>query len=423
MKNSIIPIKREEFFDSLETYCSLSKSSGKLMALILIHVDNFSQVTQEYDYKTSESFIKLLFSKIEVLAKFYNCAFRINDSTFALILPVIESQNMLPLAANKILKEIQAQVLINEKFFTAKPSLGMSVNEPSKPSSENVYKHTEQLLLLAQEKGESFVLTIDSDQVKKIDNFSEKFRSALANNAFELYYQPKKNLQTGKVSQVEALLRWALDETGFINPEDIIREAEKSNENNFNLTKWVVNTALRQLKSWRDENIDMSVSINISASLIHRFDMITMIQDALKIWSIAPHLLTIEITETAFMTNKEQCHENLKNIRNRGIELSIDDFGTGYSSLSYFKQIPANELKIDKSFILNLIDSKEDRKLVRLMVAIARTFQLRVVAEGIENKTTYNFLKEIGCDYAQGYYIAKPMPADALAAWWLANDS
>jgi diguanylate cyclase (GGDEF)-like protein len=417
MKNSKTPIKRSEFFESIETYSSLSKSNKKQMALILINIENFSQINRDLGYIVAEAFIYSLYSKIEVLAKFFNCAFRIDGSMFALILPVIEDEKMLLLAANKILNELSSEIKIDNIFLTAKPRLGMSSNKLDEHRAEKIYQKAERLLRAAHESNENFVISLKETNLEVIENFSEKFQSALTHNEFELYYQPKKNLLTNKILNVEALLRWDLEDVGFINPETIIDEAENSKENNFNLTKWVVNKALRQVSEWRKNKIDMCVSVNISASLIHRSDLTTMIEDALKIWSVPAKFLTIEITETAFMTNTELCHENLNNIRKLGIDLSIDDFGTGYSSLSYFKQIPANELKIDKSFILNLMNSKEDRTLVRLMIEIAHSFNLKVVAEGIEDQASYNFLREIGCDYAQGFFIAKPAPADKFIEW------
>ncbi len=424
LNRTIIDIKRAEFFESLETYISLSNSSGKMMSLILIDIENFDQTAQDFGYKTSETFFQAVYTKIEVLAKFVNCVFRLGESTIGLILPVIENKNMLVLAANKILEELKDTLECDGLPIKAILRIGMAVNEEKSVKSEALFKHANQFLNAARKQHKSFLInSMEFDHLDEIENFAEKFTYALNNSLFELYYQPKTHLGSGKHRHAEALLRWKLDGDTYISPEDIIRHAEKSIEHNFNLTKWVINSALRQLKAWLDQDQNISISINISASLIHRKDVVTMISDSLNIWSVPPERLTLEITETAFMTNKEQSHENLNRIRDLGVALSIDDFGTGYSSLSYFKDIPAQELKIDKSFIFNLLESSENKVLVILMIKIAHAFSLKVVAEGVETAACYDHLKELGCDYAQGYYIAKPKPASEFLEWLQENQS
>ncbi len=415
MTTSSTSIQRNDFFHSLESYASQAKSSDKIMALILVDIENFSRINLQFGYQTGELFIHKIFQKMEGLAKLENCAFRISDSVLALILPVIESENLLVLAANKILSELKVEMECNNYMIMPTPRVGMSASDAV--NAEVIFKEAKEYLAAAQETGQEFVLHLDKEELDEIESFPEKFYSALTQNQFELYYQAKKNFSTEGTKHVEALLRWKIEDNLFVPPEKIINEAEKSTENNFNLTKWVVNRALRQVKVWQEENLQLCVSVNVSATLIHRSDFITMIKDALAIWGVEPESLMIEITETAFMAKKDLCHENLQTLKKMGIRLSIDDFGTGYSSLSYFKEIPASELKIDKAFILNLTQSKEDQKLVRLMIEIAHSFNLLVVAEGIESLEAYEFLKELGCDYGQGFFIAKPVNARQFTDW------
>lgn len=416
VNNVAMPVTRAEFFQALETYTSLSKSSGKMMALVLIDIENLKHTNKNFGYQTGESFIYATFKKLEGLAKFSNCVYRINDSVVALILPVIQHRNMLALAANKILAELKMESRCNGTLLQAEPRLGMAASDDVDFTAEKLFRSAEVFLQSAVNQRRPYVLIMD-EQEEEIENFAEKFTSALNNNEFELYYQPQSTLISGDVLHVEALLRWEIDENTFVPPEVIIAQAEKSIEQNFSLTKWVVNAALRQIKEWLDLGKDLSVSVNVSASLIHRSDLVTMIQDALTIWAVPAKRLTIEITETAIMTNKSLCHDNLNSIRDHGMNLSIDDFGTGYSSLSYFKQIPANELKIDKLFILNLMTSDEDKNLVCLMIQIAHSFNIKVVAEGIESKDCYEFLQEVGCDYGQGYFISKAQKPEVFLNW------
>jgi diguanylate cyclase (GGDEF)-like protein len=411
-------IKRNEFFESVDTYLALSNSNKKMMALILVSIDNLGEINQDFGFKKGEFAIQHSFSKLEVLAKFVNCVFRISDDLLAVILPVIEHKNLLHLAASKIVNELKNEILTDNISLHPEVSLGLAVNEHEQCDVEELYNIAAYSLNASKLSQRPYLIDAKSDQAQDtIERFSERFLHALNHNEFELYYQPKSDLLTRKHEHVEALLRWKVDASQFVSPETIIQYAEKTLENNFKLSKWVFNTALRQLNAWIDQDKPLNVSVNLSATLIHRDDLIIAIEDALNIWSVPAELLTIEITETAFMNNSSQCQRNLNRLRESGINLSIDDFGTGYSSLTYFKQIPANELKIDKSFILNLMDSEEDRNLVRFVIQMAHLFKLKVVAEGVEDKATLDFLLELGCDYAQGFYIARPVPAEDFIEW------
>jgi EAL domain-containing protein (putative c-di-GMP-specific phosphodiesterase class I) len=177
---------------------------------------------------------------------------------------------------------------------------------------------------------------------------------------------------------------------------------------------------MRQAKDWQD-TMDIQIAVNIQASLVASPDLHGLVKDSLAIWGVSPDKFALEITEGGFIEDKESGFNNLLNLRELGTTLSIDDFGTGYSSLSYFKHIPADELKIDKSFIDNLIDGGHDLELVKIMIYIAHQFGLTVVAEGVEDRATCELLKALGCDYLQGYYFSKPLSVDNYEAWMREN--
>ncbi|RLA62028.1 MAG: hypothetical protein DRR04_01410 [Gammaproteobacteria bacterium] len=184
----------------------------------------------------------------------------------------------------------------------------------------------------------------------------------------------------------------------------------------FELTKWVVHQSMRQLKSWR-HSLDVGLALNIQAGLVASPDLPTMLRDAIAIWGVDPAKVTVEITEGAFIEDKESGFDNLLALKNMGINLSIDDFGTGYSSLSYFKHIPAAELKIDRTFVSAMMVDPQDLELVKIMIRIAQQFGLTVVAEGVEDRATMLRLRELGCDSIQGYYFSKPLAAREFESW------
>jgi EAL domain-containing protein (putative c-di-GMP-specific phosphodiesterase class I) len=243
----------------------------------------------------------------------------------------------------------------------------------------------------------------------------QRFTEALRDNAFELYFQPKVNLATGRVESAEALLRWTPEGGEPVSPEMVVQLADAAGRA-FELTKWVVHTAMRQLKSWRD-TLDVGLALNIQAGLVGNPDLPALLRDAMVIWGVSPDKVTLEITEGAIIEDKESGFDNLLKLKNQGINLSIDDFGTGYSSLSYFKHIPAAELKIDKSFVSSMMVDTQDLELVKIMIHMAHQFGLTVVAEGVEDRVSMERLRELGCDYIQGYYFSRPLPASEFESW------
>ena len=214
----------------------------------------------------------------------------------------------------------------------------------------------------------------------------------------------------------EALIRWNNKTRGYIRPDLFIPIAEKSGQIH-DITSWTINTALRLIKDWPNMETPLTVAINISARVLRDHDLVDYIKSALNIWNADPGRLILEITESALMEDITTSFETLDELREVGLNISIDDFGTGYSSMAYFKNIPASELKIDQSFISYMLENAMDQHIVKTIITMAQGFNLKVVAEGIENLRTFNALKELGCDVAQGYYLARPMPQKEFIQW------
>jgi EAL domain-containing protein (putative c-di-GMP-specific phosphodiesterase class I) len=241
------------------------------------------------------------------------------------------------------------------------------------------------------------------------------FRETLHDNNFQLYYQPKINLLTGMADHVEAVLRWQLPGGEFVSPERAI-ELAATLGSSYALTKWILHTAIRQLKSWQASS-EMSIAINVQAELVSNPNLLALIEDTIAIWGVEESSITLEITESAIIDDKEFGFQNLMQLKNLGVELSIDDFGTGYSSMAYFKHIPASELKIDQYFVKSMKNDLIDRELVRIMIDTAHLFDMRAVAEGVENQESLELLREMGCDYVQGYFFTRPLPASEFENW------
>ncbi|MBT3204819.1 MAG: EAL domain-containing response regulator [Gammaproteobacteria bacterium] len=239
---------------------------------------------------------------------------------------------------------------------------------------------------------------------------------AIQNNQLVLYYQPQLEISTGKLTSVEALVRWNHPEQGLIFPDRFIPLAEHSGLIG-DLTSWVVNETMYQNQQWLKQNLKMSVSVNISADDVMSLNLPEQITELLNNNSLDPSSLTLEVTESALMGELVTSLDILTRLRLKGIKLSIDDFGTGYSSLSQLHKIPFTELKTDRSFVDKITTDSEARAIVKTCIILGHEINMKVVAEGVEDQQTWELLSNLGCDIAQGYFIAKAMPGDVFVDW------
>jgi EAL domain-containing protein (putative c-di-GMP-specific phosphodiesterase class I) len=252
-----------------------------------------------------------------------------------------------------------------------------------------------------------------------------KLRTGIASDQLVLFYQPKAALGGGHVEGVEALVRWQHPTLGLVPPDEFIPLAEHTGLIK-PLTTWVLNTALRQLHYWREQadgpiSEEMSMAVNLSARSLLDESFPAEVVAALERWKIPAHLLELEITESMIMADPPRAHRLLTELAAVGVKLSIDDFGTGYSSLAYLKNLPVNQLKIDRTFVCNMSRDPLDTVIVRSMIELGHNLGLRVIAEGIEDGETWEQLASLGCDSGQGYLLARPMPAGQVESWMRAK--
>jgi EAL domain-containing protein (putative c-di-GMP-specific phosphodiesterase class I) len=244
-----------------------------------------------------------------------------------------------------------------------------------------------------------------------------ELRRAIEHNELALYFQPKVSLADGRVTCVEALVRWQHPRYGLVGPDDFVPIAEQTGLIR-PLAYWVVDAALRQCNRWRQEGLDLAVAVNLSMRNLHDPEVADTIRQLLLRWGIPPARLVIEITESSLMADAARAMEVLGRLRSMGVGIAIDDFGTGYSSLAYLKRLPVDELKIDKSFVAHMARDDNDAAIVRSTISLAHDLGLSVVAEGIEDEETLNRLTALGCDVGQGYFVSRPQPTAVLAQWF-----
>jgi EAL domain-containing protein (putative c-di-GMP-specific phosphodiesterase class I) len=249
-----------------------------------------------------------------------------------------------------------------------------------------------------------------------------QIRDAIENGELILHYQPEVDLATGETRRVEALVRWQHPERGLLLPDSFIPLARQSALVR-PITRFVLDAALAQCRAWQDAGIDVGVAVNLAGRDLSDSRLEEEVSEALRRWKIAPHLLELEIPESAVMSERDRIHKMLARLSERGVRVAVDDFGSGYASLSHLKQLPVDVLKVDKSFVQNIGTDEEDDAIVRSTIDLAHSLGVAVVAEGVESEDVVERLRALGCDLAQGFCLARPAPAADVTEWLLGRKS
>lgn len=410
-------IQREHFIQRLCQAVEEARAEQTHLGLMLIDLTNLARINHFHGYEAGDQLLKAAYGELLELSKLPDSVFRLGSHRFAFILPDLGNPAYIALAMNRVYRSLEAELREDSEVLGVDVKIGLAINRQGNLDAMTMLAQAEASLSHVKLGGvlriEDVLAEDGSEPLQR--RLEQSLTEALQDNAFELYYQPKVELTTGTLRSAEALLRWQSPEGEFVSPELIVEWAESAGRS-YELTKWVVHKTLRQLRDWQD-TLDIGLALNIPATLAGDPDLPALIQDAIAIWGVIPGRLTVELTESAFIEDKQSGYDNLLKLNKLGINISIDDFGTGYSSLSYFKQIPATELKIDKSFVDSMLVDTQDMELVKIIINIAHQFGLKVVGEGVEDKESLHSLRALGCDLVQGYYVSRPLPGKEFEAW------
>jgi diguanylate cyclase (GGDEF)-like protein len=389
-------------------------------AVLFIDLDGFKPVNDTFGHSCGDRVLRLVGRRLQSLTRRATGAARIGGDEFLLLVPDVPSSEAVALTAQRVIETLSRPYKVGEREITISCSIGIAVHA-SGDALEKLIARADVAMYAAKRAGGSrhcfYTAAMDSDAQQDFDLVRD-LRKAIAKNELELYFQPKIDARSGKVTAAEALLRWHHPSQGMIMPDRFIQLAERTGLIG-PLGNWVIEAACRQARQWRDKGLRMRVAINLSAHQMRQDDIAERIADALKRHRIDPSLLTCEITESAAMEDTGSTQETFRRLGELGAHLSIDDFGTGYSSLAYLRKLPAEELKIDRSFVMDLEHSADARAVVDAVLRLAHALGLKVVAEGVENQRQQQILSSLGCDELQGYLFARPMSARALLIWAL----
>lgn len=392
---------------------------SRQLAILLVVVDNVDRVCATSGHIYAENALNDFGLRLREFARDGSSVVQLSDRKFVLILNGFRNRGHVQLAAQKVQRLIHKSsksILDEDKALQVRISVVMPGE--GKQDAHEILRCVEIALIDGRRDNQEvkFFEEQSADQFIAEWNLEQKLSDALDSGELDLHYQPKMALETRKVVGVEALIRWHDPVLGEVPPDIFIDVAEKSGLIT-DLTFFSIQRACRQLDQWKESAPDMTVAVNTTPSAIRDTEIIDVLKIATNIWNVDPRKIVLEVTENALMVDPKASHRVLTGIRRLGAGVSIDDFGTGYSSLAYLKELPADELKIDRSFVMNMISDPKDYKIVEHAISLAKSFGLRVVAEGVVNDEMMNVLWALGCDYAQSYFICEPLPADDFLAW------
>jgi len=408
---------RALFSDRLEQALRRATRTGEWLAVLFIDLDNFKMINDTHGHLTGDRFLQETAARLAAGTRADDTLARLGGDEFSVFLQDVKTTENALMIARKHVKNLFPHYRIEDKSLFASASVGVAIFPEHGTTAESLLKNADSAMYLAKEKGKNNVeLFTDSLDVKLSEKLglSTDLREALERGEFELYYQPRINLERSSWASVEALIRWNHPELGMVSPDKFIPLTEQTGLI-LPIGEWVIREACRQLHEWHCQGFHLPrISVNVSPLQLQRQDLLGIVKDALASNSLSTHSLELEIVESALMEDMGRSITVLKELRNIGVKISIDDFGTGYSSLSYLHNLPVDILKIDRSFLWQVHESKEDEQIFAAIVAISLSLGLVVVTEGVENAEHEQILKKHNCHEAQGYYYARPLPAAEL---------
>jgi diguanylate cyclase (GGDEF)-like protein len=349
---------------------------------------------------------------------------RLGGDEFAVLLPHLASIDEALATATRIQHTIRQPFEIDDLHLAIAGSIGVAVAPLHGTDTVALLQHADIAMYQAKAAADTGIALYDNrqnDHSERRLTLAAELREAIDADALEVYYQPKADLATGNLVGLEALLRWTHPRYGPVPPDEFVPLAERTGLIR-PMTLLVLRHALAQLSAWHDMGLDeLHVAVNLSARSLMSAELVDDVERALHTAGVPAHALTLELTETQMMTDPSRTVAALDALAAMGVDISVDDFGTGYSSLSYLQRLPVDELKIDKSFVIDMATNDAKLRIVQTIINLGRNLNLRVVAEGIEDAVTWDTLASLGCDIGQGYFLSRPVPPERLTPWLAAR--
>ncbi|RLA20759.1 MAG: diguanylate cyclase [Gammaproteobacteria bacterium] len=412
---------RTLFYDRFLQAVAHSKRTKTLLAVCFLDLDNFKPVNDIYGHNVGDQLLIEVAQRIKANIREEDTVSRQGGDEFTLLLAEFDHVYQCEVLLYRILEAVAEPYMIEEQHINISASLGATVYPLDDSDIDTLLRHADQAMYQAKLAGRNryYLFNAEHDQQVSLKHQQlDEIQQALSNNEFELYYQPKVNMKSGEVYGVEAVIRWLHPENGLTPPLDFLPIIEESILE-IQLGEWVISQALEQIALWKKQGISLQVSVNIASYHLQSASFTSQLETALlKQPSVDPGHLQLEILESSALGDTQIINSVIKFCQEvLGVKVALDDFGTGYSSLTHLRNLPAETIKIDQTFVRDMLDDPDDCAIIDGIIGLADSFDREVIAEGVETTEHGLMLLLMGCDYAQGYGIARPMPAREISDW------
>ena len=414
------------FNDRLEHGIEQAERHKMKLALFFIDLDDFKQINDSLGHQVGDKVLIAVAERLKAKIRKEDTLSRLGGDEFTIIMEDLDYVEDASILAEKIQKVIDQPIHIDGHTLYISCSIGISLYPQDDMDMNNLIKYADAAMYKAKEEGRNNFQFYASEMTEfALERMIMKtsLRQAIDNEEFLIYYQPQIDATSGKLTGMEALIRWQHPVMGLILPAKFIPLAEE-NGLIVEIDRWVMITAMTQISKWYHDGLDPGVlALNLSMRQLRTDDFVEVIQESMQITAFKPEWLEFEVTEGEMMKKADETIIKLEEISSMGIEIAIDDFGTGYSSLAYLKRLPVHKLKIDQSFINGIPEDKDDMAIAKAIIALADSLGLELIAEGVENNAQKEFLLRSGCEHIQGFYYSVPMPAEEIESTCLNMDN
>ncbi|MEW6512609.1 MAG: EAL domain-containing protein [Pseudomonadota bacterium] len=412
---------RRQLADNMSQAIARARRQGRSLAVCYLDLDGFKPINDQYGHAAGDAILVEIANRLKQVLRVEDTLARLGGDEFVLILADLNQKDEIVTVLERVLTAVNSEVhLGNQVTVRISASIGVTLFPDDAADPDTLLRHADQAMYLAKESGKNRYQLFDPEHDRQVQSHRDevlRLTEALERGEFRLHYQPKVDLVSGHVFGAEALIRWQHPERGLLPPGEFLHHLNGT-ELELAVGEWVIETVLEQIERWRALGLELTVSANVSADHLLKSDFAERLGLMLERHPQSPPgRLELEILETAALADVEQAVNTLNRCRQLGIGFALDDFGTGYSSLAYFRSLPVEMLKIDQSFVRHMLEDPDDLGLVEGVIRLARAFNREVIAEGVETLEHGALLLHLGCRFAQGYGIARPMPAEQLADW------
>lgn len=400
------------FQNNLENLIKKSNRHKQIFAILFIDLDHFKEINDSLGHLVGDEILKSVSNSLRKIIREEDTLARLGGDEFTVLLENLTSPQDASMIANKILNILSKEIIINENILYVSSSIGISVYPSDGKSAENLLKYADSAMYKAKSEGRNnyqYYNSVLTENACERVFMESSLRSALKNKEFIVYFQPQVDGITDKIIGMEALVRWEHPTLGILFPDNFIPLAEATGLI-LEIDNFVMKSAMKQFTTWYEKGFNPGkLSMNLSVKQLGRSDFISTFLALISETKCKSKWITLEITESHIIKDPDKANEILNELSNLGVELAIDDFGTGYSSLAYLKKLPINKLKIDKTFISDLPNDEDDSSIVKSVIVLAKSLNLKIIAEGVELKSQKDFIIENGCNEIQGFFYFKPM--------------